>query len=127
MEKETKQEFKQKVFSPLMREITVTMIVFFLVGITVPIWKYFKGDPFNSEALFLTIIFLSFGMSFFVRRYFFEKGFLGKDSRGRFILDVALFYRMERLTFLQKFYKEKTKRKVKEKIKLINLWLEDEE
>lgn len=118
MKKELKKKFKKEVYLPLRREITYTGIAFILIGIIILIYGH-------SSSIALAIIFIAIGLTFFFRRYLFDKGFASKgDPTNHFTLNLALQERLRRFKLLQEIhYSLKRARR----IILIKEWLNEED
>ena len=120
MEKNSKKEFEKMVYLPLRREITLSGILFILVGMGILMSEYLTSVRLTA----LAIISIAIGLAFFFRRHMFDKGFASKgDPVNRFNLNLALQERVRRLKVLQEiFYSFKRARK----IILIKKWLDEE-
>lgn len=120
MEKNFKKTFEKEVYLPLRREITLSGILFILIGMGILMSEYLT----NVKLTALGIIFIIMGIIFFFRRYVFDRGFASKgDPTNRFNLNLAL---QERVTRLKLFQKLHYSLKRAEKIRLINKWLDEE-
>lgn len=119
MEKNLKKEFEKMVYLPLRREITLSGILFILIGMGILMSEYLTNVKLTAPG----IIFIIMGIIFFFRRYVFDRGFASKgDPTNRFNLNLALQERLRRFKLLQEIhYSFKRARK----ITLINKWLEE--
>lgn len=120
MEKNLKKEFEKTVYLPLRREITLSGILFILIGMGILMSEYLT----NVRLTALAIIFIMVGVTFFFRRHMFDKGFASKgDPVNRFSLNLALQERVRRLEVIQELHYSL---KRAEKIRLIKKWLDEE-